>query len=199
MSATSSSRDVRSSSHVSVTSPMRLALAASRPSWPSRAAARRPTHRSQRMPETWIVSLVMTVMLAPGAQPPARARAGAPPPVAGQERAPRARFAAISSASAATSAESGGRRAASARRSRVELAVVGLRLVVGNGGDERLDDRGEAGRAANVGLLVHHAHLERPVLRPRPRVPVAPRVVSCRRLLPRGPVGKRAAACRRSA
>ena len=92
--------------------------------------------------------------------------------------------------SAATSAGSGGTARGIGASPRVELAVVRLRLVVGDGGDERLDDRGEAGRAPNVGLLVHDAHLERPVLGPRPRVPVAARVVSGRRLLPRSPVGK---------
>src|SRR4029453_3163060 len=54
---TSSSRDVLASSHVSVTSPMRLAEAASRPSCPWSAVPSLSTHCSQRHPFTWIVSV----------------------------------------------------------------------------------------------------------------------------------------------
>ena len=55
--ATSVSRSVTSSSHVSVTWPMRLAYAPTRPSSARRATARRFTQRSQRMPVTWRMSV----------------------------------------------------------------------------------------------------------------------------------------------
>ena len=48
----------------SVTSPTRFAFAASSPSRPWRAAASRPTHRSQRTPLTWIVSVWTAMRLA---------------------------------------------------------------------------------------------------------------------------------------
>ena len=54
--ATSDSRVVRCSSHSSVTSPTRFAVASSSPSCPWRAPASLPTQRSQRIPVTWIVS-----------------------------------------------------------------------------------------------------------------------------------------------
>src|SRR5207302_1891951 len=52
MASSRASRVVCSSSQTSVTWPMRVAFAASRPSWPVSAPANLLTHRSQRIPGT---------------------------------------------------------------------------------------------------------------------------------------------------
>src|SRR5439155_12135619 len=63
ISSSSESRFVRSSSQASVTCPIRLALASSRPSCPSSTFASRMTQRSQRIPLTWIVSVTTAIVL----------------------------------------------------------------------------------------------------------------------------------------
>ena len=61
--ASRSSRLVCSSSHESVTWPIRFAFACSRPGWSRSVAASRPTQRSQRTPVTWSVSVWTDTLL----------------------------------------------------------------------------------------------------------------------------------------
>src|SRR3989441_5339842 len=63
MASSSLSRCVRSSSQASLTRPIRLALASSRPSCPSSTFASRMTQRSHRIPLTWIVSVTTAMVL----------------------------------------------------------------------------------------------------------------------------------------
>src|SRR4051794_28377792 len=145
---------------------MRFAFAASRPSNPSRTWARRMTQRSQRTPPTWIVSLCV-------ATAPAYRQLG---DLAKRRFRPELKLALRLRASAFTPR--------ALTLARVFLTVEGRAVPLRCLAHEPLHLGRQLGRPPHRRRLVHDAHLERPVLRPRPHVPVAASAVSLGRGVP---------------